>query len=186
VLRSLLARSLVETHTLFYCGDGSVEGDDTGESVRQLEAVAQIVSQAEWRLSKFTSEESRPERQGILDNFRLGFIDAMVAIRCLDEGIDVPACRTAYILASSRNPRQFIQRRGRILRRAPGKESATIFDFLVQLPEGVAEKFEMERRLMIGELARVAEFASLSTNRSEAFATLEPLLVKYDLMHHFV
>jgi len=44
----------------------------------------------------------------IEDKSEIGEIDAMVAIRCLDEGIDIPACRTDYLLASSRNPRQFI------------------------------------------------------------------------------
>ena len=60
-----------------------------------------------------------------------GLIQVLVAIRCLDEGVDVPETRTAYILASSTNPRQFIQKRGRVLRRAPGKSRAEIFDFFV-------------------------------------------------------
>ena len=57
-------------------------------------------------------------------------------IRCLDEGVDIPETRRAYILASSTNPKQFIQRRGRILRRFPGKELAEIHDFIERLPKG--------------------------------------------------
>lgn len=135
------------------------------------------------RNSRFTSRESLRERRAVLDRFRLGEIDALVAIRCLDEGIDVPACQRAYILASSRNPRQFIQRRGRILRKAPGKEQAEIFDLMVQVPAG-AVNGEIERRLLVEELRRVSEFAGLARNGGEVIETLMPLLRDYDLVHH--
>ena len=107
----------------------------------------------------------------------------MVAIRCLDEGIDVLACSTAYILASSRDPRQFVQRCGRILRRSPGKERALIHDFIVVLPEGSNTGSDYAKRLIKSELVRVAEFSSLSDNRSEVYATLAPMLRHYDLEH---
>lgn len=184
-LEGLLATAKPSKHTLFYCGDGRTEEEDSEEPVRQIEAVSRLINAKGWRNSHFTSRESRDERQAILDNFRLGFIDAMVAIRCLDEGIDVPACRTAYILASSRNPKQFIQRRGRILRRSPGKEKAEIFDFVVQIPDEVSAGSPHERALLAGELSRVAEFAKLSLNSGEVYRTLEPLLDRYDL-HHFM
>ena len=136
-----------------------------------------------WNVSRFTSRESRKDRDNILESFRLGLIDAMVAIRCLDEGIDVPACSTAYILASSRDPRQFVQRRGRILRRSPGKEIAVIHDFLVVLPREVVVDSEYAERLIRSELVRVAEFSSLSENRSDAYEKLAPILRDYDLEH---
>ncbi|RYG34714.1 MAG: hypothetical protein EON93_07630, partial [Burkholderiales bacterium] len=136
-----------------------------------------------WTLSRFTSREPRKERDRILANFRIGLVDAMVAIKCLDEGIDVPACRTAYILASSRDPRQFIQRRGRILRRSPGKEVATIHDFVVVLPEGSGDGGGYARKLIASELHRVAEFAGLSRNRTHAYSTLRHVLVAYGLEH---
>ena len=88
-------------HTLFYCGDGTVETDDTDDEgarggadhgQRQVEAVSSMLHREGWDVSRFTSRESRKDRDSILENFRLGIIDAMVAIRCLDEGIDVPAC----------------------------------------------------------------------------------------------
>jgi superfamily II DNA or RNA helicase len=120
-----------------------------------------------------------------LEEFKIANIDALVAIRCLDEGINIPSCHTAYLLASSRNPRQFIQRRGRILRQAPGKEKATIFDFIVTLPESVVAEVELERRLFGAELKRVAEFAGLCSNYAQAYRQLEPLLRKYGLVHEF-
>lgn len=174
-------------HTLFYCGDGSVETDEDDESggaaQRQIEVVSELLHRRSWDVSRFTSRESRKERDAILENFRLGIIDAMVAIRCLDEGIDVPACSTAYILASSRDPRQFVQRRGRILRRSPGKEMAAIHDFVVILPEGAEDESDYAKRLIRSELARVAEFSSLSENRFEAYEVLAPVLRTYDLEH---
>lgn len=191
LLASVLAGKPPTSHTLFYCGDGSVETDDAEEdgedgikqSLRQVEAVSTLLHNSKWDASRFTSRESRQDRESILETFRLGIIDAMVAIRCLDEGIDVPACNTAYILASSRDPRQFIQRRGRILRRSPSKTSATIHDFIAVLPDSVDDESGYAKRLIKAELGRVAEFSSLSENRSDAYAVLAPFLRKYDLEH---
>lgn len=181
------------SHTLFYCGDGTVETDEetdqdtesesTITGLRQVEAVSSLLHKRGWDVSRFTSRESRKERDTILENFRIGIIDAMVAIRCLDEGIDVPACNTAYILASSRDPRQFVQRRGRILRRSPGKEMATIHDFIVVLPHDYETASDYAKRLIKSELGRVAEFSSLSENRADAYEVLAPVLREYDLEH---
>jgi len=179
-------------HTLFYCGDGTVETDGEDKESnhqsmqmgqRQVEAISSLLHSKGWDVSRFTSRESRRDRESIVENFRLGIIDAMVAIRCLDEGIDVPACGIAYILASSRDPRQFVQRRGRILRRSPGKDMATIHDFIVILPEGLEDESGYAKRLIKSELGRVAEFSSLSQNRAEAYEVLAPTLREYDLEH---
>lgn len=187
-LNEVLSGHRPTSHALFYCGDGSVETDEGDEAdakqwLRQVEALSETLHRAGWDVSRFTSRESRPERERILENFRVGVIDALVAIRCLDEGIDVPACSTAYILASSRDPRQFIQRRGRILRRSPGKTHATIHDFVVVLPDGHEDESDYARRLVKAELGRVAEFSKLSENRSEAYTVLADQLRRYDLEH---
>lgn len=178
------------THTLFYCSDATVTTDDeeTGASTeqRQVDAVLSMLDRRGWRSSRFTARESQFERRGILDGFRIGEVDALVAIRCLDEGIDVPACRKAFILASSRNPRQYVQRRGRILRRSPGKQFAEVQDFLVRLPPGEGAHSDVERRLVVQEVARVAEFARLARNVGEVRGTLMPFLEENDLAHHLV
>lgn len=194
-----LERALVNqrpvNHTLFYCGDGQVNDEDDDGSddrvdaaehalpSRQIEVVSRLLDGLGWRVSRFTAREGRSEREGILQAFRGGLIDGLVAIKCLDEGIDVPACSTAYILASSRDPRQFIQRRGRILRRSPGKTIATIHDFIVVLPEGANDHSGAARKLIASELRRVAEFSALAVNRFEAYETLRPILISYDLEH---
>ncbi len=173
-------------HSLFYCGDGvyndeGVEDEDLFGK-RQIEIVSEKLREAGWKNSRFTARESSSVRVQILSNFKAGEIDSLVAIKCLDEGIDIPACDTAFILASSKDPRQFIQRRGRILRKAPNKELATIYDFLVVLPkfEGVDP---ISKRLVKGELERVSEFSRLSVNSAEIYDNLRPLLQRFNLEH---
>src|SRR5690606_5491264 len=104
---------------LFYCGEGryTERGEnsiDPGNKI--IEEVSYILGKSGWHTSRFTSEESPVERKRIMQNFVEGAIDALVSMKVLDEGIDVPVCDKAFILASTRNPRQYVQRRGRILR----------------------------------------------------------------------
>lgn len=190
-LQQTLAGQPPQQHALFYCGDGQVEVDgvdedevmEDGQSTRQIEAVSRLLDGQGWKVSRFTARESRRERESILQSFKTGAIDGLVAIKCLDEGIDVPACSIAYILASSRDPRQFIQRRGRILRRSPGKMIANIHDYIVVLPEDAHDESGAARKLITAELKRVAEFSGLAENRNEAYAVLRPILTAYDLEH---
>ncbi|MBK8932810.1 MAG: hypothetical protein IPM76_10940 [Chloroflexi bacterium] len=76
------------------------------------------------QIDQFTAEESPPERQALLANFASGNLQALAAMKCLDEGVDVPSTRTAYFLASSSNPREFIQ-----TPRTHFKESAQVKNF---------------------------------------------------------
>lgn len=196
-LRALLeSQGEVENYSLFYCGDGRTrverdpdEGADEDEAVsidKQRFAVAQLLQSRGISVSPFTSDESRWQRREILRRFKTAETTALVAIRCLDEGIDVPACRTAYLIASSRNPRQFVQRRGRILRRAEGKEFAKIFDFVVVLPEGVGVDAGMAGDFLRAELSRVADFARNSLYPASSIKPLLPWLRKYELEHFAV
>lgn len=192
-LDRLLEERKVAKHSLFYCSDGRtlVEDDDDDDTdvdggqaeMKQRHAVAQMLLRRGVSVSPFTSDENRWQRREILRRFKDGETEAMVAIRCLDEGIDVPACRTAYLIASSRNPRQFIQRRGRILRRSPGKDHATIFDFVVVMPDGHTAGEEKAGDFLRNELARVADFAQNSLYPSSSVKPLLPWLRRYDLEH---
>lgn len=186
-LEGLLNNTTPSLFHLFYCGDGIDDENDDDTLSRQVDKVSRMLYEHQWRVSQFTARETASERRSILSKFRAGVLDGLVAIRCLDEGVDVPDCRVAYILASSRNPKQFIQRRGRILRRAPNKERAIVHDFLVMLPDHTSGgDMGPLRKLLIGELMRVAEFGRLSENRGQVYQTLKPLLEKFDLHHHFV
>jgi DNA phosphorothioation system restriction enzyme len=174
-LTELLKEEREIHHTLVYCGDGSVENEISGRTKRHVDAaVDQLRTKMGIRAERFTADESQAERQRLLAEFNDGVIQALVAIRCLDEGVDVPATKTAYMLASSSNPRQFVQRRGRILRKHPGKHYAVIHDFIVTPPPNMGfleedeDAFSVERRLVEKELDRVNMFSEASRNHPTA------------------
>jgi len=181
-LRQLMIPRLDTSHTLFYCGDSTVEmGDDT--STRQLEATVKLLgSQLGYRVNTYTAETPLEQREALRKQFETGVLQGLVAIRCLDEGVDIPAIQTAVILASSRNPRQFIQRRGRILRPHPGKERATLFDMIVLPPNLERQTLDVERNLLRKELKRFLEFADLADNAGEARIQLLELQKRYGLL----
>ena len=167
-----------ETHTLIYCSDR------TGDDPQLNQVLALLGKQLGIRVNTFTAEEDRAARKSLLDRFTNGELQALAAIRCLDEGVDVPATKRAFILASSQNPRQFIQRRGRVLRRSPGKTSADIFDFLVSPPDLSDDPavFNLERKLVGRELLRAVELCDAATNSAEALSKLRSLRRRYDLL----
>ena len=172
-LKSLVQRSGDIHHTLVYCSDGQLQSE--GEATkRQLDAVTEMLGKdLGIKSHKFTYEENQETRERLLKDFEDGTLDALVAIRCLDEGVDVPATETAFILASSSNPRQFVQRRGRILRPHPSKRHAIIHDFIVSPPADIRNSesdsaFNLERRLVQKELQRASTFADSAKNHPDA------------------
>jgi len=182
-LQQLMVKRLDTSHTLFYCGDGSVEGAVSEESNRQLATVTKLLgAELGYRINTYTAETPLIEREELRRQFESGQLQGLVAIRCLDEGVDIPAVQTAVILASSSNPRQFIQRRGRILRPHPGKERATLFDMIVLPPDLGRETWEVERNLLKKELRRFLEFADLADNAGEARIKLLQLQKRYGLL----
>jgi DNA phosphorothioation system restriction enzyme len=172
---------------IFYCGDGSMEDEMSGELVRQIHAVTNALhAEASLRTRRFTYEESPEEREEILRKLTIGDLHGIVAIRCLDEGIDLPDVRMGFLLASTTNPRQFVQRRGRLLRRADGKSHATIYDFIVE-PTGLdseyeADVFNVERRLFKRELERIVEFCENALNGPTALGVLRDLRIRFNLL----
>ncbi len=182
-LRELMSNRLDTAHTLFYCGDGSVEGATRKNNNRQLTETAKLLgSELGYRVNTYTAATPSEERERLRLQFESGELQGLVAIRCLDEGVDIPAIRNAVILASSSNPRQFIQRRGRILRPHPGKERATLFDMIVLPPDLGRETIEVERNLLRKELRRFLEFADLADNAGEARVKLLQLQRRYGLL----
>lgn len=183
VLRELVRERKDSKYNIFYCGDEKVDG------IRQLEEVMKMLGHdVGMRVHPFTSQENQEMRESLLHDFSLGLLQGLVAIRCLDEGVDVPATQTAYILASSTNPREFIQRRGRILRKHPDKKYAYIHDFIV-IPRDLHEVqhldhrlFNIERSLVRKELVRTCEFAKLAINGPQAEANLLPVKELYNLL----
>lgn len=109
-------------------------------------------------------------------------IDGLVVIRRLDEGVDMPGCAMAFFLASSREPRQFIQRHGCVLRQAPGKLHAEKYDFRVATPNS-EKTHENERRLLASEFGRFQEFADLAINNVECRSAVSELERRLELTH---
>ena len=180
LLKSYLEKKKNDSHILVYCGDGTVEGTEDEQTVRQIEEVVRVIGkEIGMRCASYTARTPSEKRIELLKQFASGDVQVLVAIRCLDEGVDVPATRTAYILASSSNPRQFIQRRGRVLRLFPGKTKAYIHDFFVSPPlEKVPEyskDYNIMRTLIRKELKRAEEFADLAENGPVAIAELSSI-----------
>jgi superfamily II DNA or RNA helicase len=182
-LRRVITPYKDENNILVYCGATRVTSDDCeaeDEDQRQIEAVTDMLgNELGMRVSMFTSKEKADERTRLKEGFADGSIyQALIAIKCLDEGVNIPGIRTAFILASSTNPKEYIQRRGRVLRKAKGKEIAEIYDFIV-MPHDLTESrnqivdIDAELSLVKRELERVEDFMSLCDNYSEAFSVKE-------------
>ena len=129
---------------------------------------------------KFTSELR--DRDEVLNDFAVGKLDVLTSMKCLDEGVDVPRSELAIFCSSTGNPRQFIQRRGRVLRMHPDKKIAVLHD-LVVIPAISPSKssYKMERALLKGELLRVNNFAMLSENPSYSEVELRDAMEHYGL-----
>lgn len=180
-LRNLMETRLESQHTLFYCGDGYLE-TGTINYQRQIEAVTKILGiELGYRVNTYTAETSLEKREEIRQQFAQGDLQGLVSIRCLDEGIDIPEIQQAVILASSGNPHQFIQRRGRILRPYPHKKQATIYDMIVMPPDLDRVTWEVERNLLRKELKRFIEFAKVAKNAEEASQKLIAIQEQYQL-----
>lgn len=164
-------------HMLVYCGATSYDRTDMDDDdqVRQIDEVnRRLYTQLGMKVCKFTSSEDPERRIEIKKMFVDESLQVITAIKCLDEGVNIPAINRAFILASSSNPKEYIQRRGRVLRKAEGKEYAEIYDF-VTLPrklEDVKYLDEEERKrdlnLVYREFERMMDFANTSSNPTKS------------------
>lgn len=152
---------------------------------RQSPGVHAIAESLSLRFADFVGDTPLPVRERLLSELASGALDGLVAMKCLDQGIDVPSARVAHFLASTRNPRQYIQRRGRVLRRDPNNPDkvATIYDYIAH-PSEPGDEFQLERRLVAREVLRAHEMASAADNRYAAINVLSPLLDEYLLWDH--
>lgn len=168
-LKEIVEKESPLDHCLIYCNQTS-----------QLEDVAKILHFHEASFHRFTNSESMDERDALLREFDNGDKDFLLAIKCLDEGVDVPSTKTAIIMASSHNPVEFIQRRGRILRPHEGKKIGIIHDMIVlpkRLPDGGVRKYE--KRVLRKELDRVEEFARSADNPEHGREIITTLMKRY-------
>jgi len=187
-----------DKHILVYCGatkvldpdKESTEVDD--DDLRQIDIVTDLLgNKMKMKVSQFTSNESVEERAILKKEFAAGdTLQALIAIKCLDEGVNIPSIRTAFILASTTNPKEYIQRRGRVLRLADGKDYAEIYDFIT-LPRPLDEvssltEEEMKRELTLvkNELCRAEEFVRIAMNCVSCSSVLDNIREAYDLQDY--
>jgi superfamily II DNA or RNA helicase len=135
------------------------------------------------KMAKFTGETNN--REQILNQFKKGQLDALLAMKCLDEGVDIPQTKYAIFCSSTGNPRQYIQRRGRVLRTHTAKEYAVIYDLIVKPTishTNTDEKLrKMEINIFLSELKRLVNFAVLSENKDQCLGDLETLCDDLDI-----
>jgi superfamily II DNA or RNA helicase len=143
----------------------------------------EIYNHFQLKMAKFTGETNN--RDQILNQFKEGKLDALLAMKCLDEGVDVPQTKYAIFCSSTGNPRQYIQRRGRVLRTHKEKEFAIIYDLIVKPAISHTNTDEtltkMEKNIFFSELRRLVNFAVLSKNKDQSLKDLETLCYNLDI-----
>jgi superfamily II DNA or RNA helicase len=146
--------------------------------------VLQDVASLGLRCHEFVHDVCLADREKLLEQFDAGYIQVLVAIKCLDEGVDVPSTKTAFFLASSTNPREFVQRRGRILRKSKGKDRAVIYDFIVAPShERLMLRHVADVAILKREMPRFVEFASSATNQFNARSVVRDILNKFEMLN---
>ncbi len=161
-------------HFVVYCGDGKLFDNNSGDELRHIQSIKRVLNRHGYKSSQFTAKENMADRMELVDAFNKGEISALAAIRCLDEGINIPSIKSALILSSNDDYREFVQRRGRILRTYDGKEFAKIYDVIV-LPS-----HDMQGWAKI-EFRRFYEYARLARNWDKLEPELELHLSTYGL-----
>ncbi len=182
-IRTIFSEVEEKDHLIIYCSDGKLfyhTPDHKKLELRHLEYMLKLINRSlieqssTYRATKFTASEDNNTRMELIDRFNKGYDHIMVAIKCLDEGINIPSIKAALILSSNDNYREFVQRRGRILRLFKGKNIAHIYDVIVMpsvLTRSIAEI----------ELRRFYEYARLAKNKNVLIPLLEEKMGEYSL-----
>lgn len=187
ILDLLIAKKEDLKNTLVYCPPGSSgksadETDETdeiesdGSESRLLDDVVSMLRERGLSVSSIIGQTPKAQRSEILERFSKGILDVLCAIGCLDEGIDIPSIKRAIVLYSIDREKQFVQRRGRILRTIRGtSKTADIYDVVI-LPHGTNMNPAETERLLKKELRRYQAFAKLALNAEEATQTIQQAL----------
>lgn len=168
-------------------------GDDISDTIifvsdSQINKVMEILFNHNIRGHRFTQAESpKPsakyggisERDDIINRFKDGEYQVLVAIKCLDEGIDIPSAKRGIIMASSTNPREYVQRIGRIIRQDKNKPNAELYDMIIQ-PDMSGfqddEMAKMELSIFKKEMVRVKELSENALNNAQVLVTINDIL----------
>jgi len=179
-LRKILKENKNLTFTFIYVPEGfepdyseSDSFPDQNDDLHLLNEYINVVRDFGFKAHRFTGQTKEKER--VLNQFAQKKLDVLLAMKCLDEGVNVPRTEIGIFCSSTGNPRQFIQRRGRILRTHEQKSKAIIYDLIVAPPIGSINTVTeldistFEKSLFTNELRRVANFAYAAKNLSEIF-----------------
>lgn len=162
--------------------DEAIDQDSINENLINIYTTS-LYDNFKLRLKKFTGKTQ--DREVIVAQFKDDKIDALLAMKCLDEGIDIPSAQYAIFCSSTGNPRQFVQRRGRVLRRSPGKDFAIIYDMIVKPTLDITSSDEslkrVEKNIFLNELRRFINFAVLAENNSDCLKELEEICYSLDI-----
>jgi len=175
-LEEMMSEDYDFKNSVVYCGQGKDKDSDSPI----IDTVTRILADAGLEVSTFTSKtDSRPK---VLDSFEAGYYDTLVAIRCFDEGVDVPKLDKIYIMASDSQLRQTVQRRGRVLRvcKESGKTIAYIYDMVVLPLMGRLSDMGV-KSLIVNEFRRVMEYGRLADNKNEVEAFTNEYLDTYHI-----
>jgi superfamily II DNA or RNA helicase len=164
---------------LVYCGAASQYDEDTDEPIRQIDQITEVFFKNNIKSIRYTSDENEGLREVGLSLFvnEKNDINTIVAIKCLDEGLDIPQVENAFILGSTTNDKEFIQRRGRVLRKHKGKTKAEIIDFVV-MPNPTSDK---GLGIVLREMNRVYEYNRYSMNASENQPKIMEILNQFNI-----
>lgn len=133
------------------------------EDMHIIDSYAEMFRTRNYKYYKFVGGLN--DSQEVLESFEEGHIDVLLAMKCLDEGVDIPRTENAIFCSSTGNPRQFVQRRGRVLRSSDNKEKAKIWDLIVVPPNIYEDASSIERNMFMGEVKRIMNFAALAENQ---------------------
>lgn len=159
---------------IIFCGERKLKNGE-----REIDSVSEILTDKDIVHSNITHEVNRRDREDAIHLFKRGDIKNLNAIRVLDEGIDIPSIEIAILLASSANRRQFVQRRGRVLRKIKGeKKVAKLYDFIILPPPYNGES---GRNLVEKELERMQEMSSGALNEEEVFSLIKNIRKGFEI-----
>ena len=181
---TLVAQNHIEVHgNLRYCIAYTAKGNSEDDQsivdtvCNEMSAVLPNISIAQYTsTAEFSSDEELGNKMRAFVN---GDIQTLVAMKMLDEGVDIPRAEVGILGTSSRDPREFIQRLGRLLRKHPDKQLAYIYDLFV-LP-GVYPDSQHEINLFEHELRRIVAVAQACNNKMEVRAAMEEYMDNFGL-----
>ena len=171
-------------HTLIYCP----KGEDDENQKRIIYRIGEIIKENfKGKINgQFFLGETK-DRELLIEDFTNGHVDFMYAIKCLDEGVNIPVTKNAIFIASGKNKREYIQRRGRVLRKHKHKTHSNIFDIIV-LPslDTFKEDQNMSINLIKNEFSRILEFINISMNSNESIKMIDQKLIEYNLSYSLI